>query len=56
MYLSDAFLIQNYFKQGNALLPLHFIFTLEYNIMCVQDSFKGLELNETCSFCHFVGF
>jgi hypothetical protein len=43
--LSNAFPIQNVLKQGDALSPLLFDFALEYSMMKVQGSHKGLEMN-----------
>jgi hypothetical protein len=36
---------QNYLKQGDALSPLPFIFTLEYAIKKVQENQMELKLN-----------
>jgi hypothetical protein len=46
-HLSDMFLIQNGLKQGHALLPLLFNFTLTYTIIRVPENQVGLKINGT---------
>jgi hypothetical protein len=43
--MSDAFLIQNGLKQGDALLPLLFNFGFKYAISKVHENQEGLEFN-----------
>jgi hypothetical protein len=45
--LSDTFPIQNGLKQGDALSPLLYNFSLEYAIRKVGEKHMGMKLNET---------
>jgi hypothetical protein len=46
-HLSDSFPIQNGLKQGDALSPLLFNFSLEYTIGKVRENQVGVKLNGT---------
>jgi hypothetical protein len=45
--LSDRFPVKNILKQGDALLPLLFNYSLEYVFRRVQANQKGVNLNGT---------
>jgi len=53
-YLCDRFPIRNGFKQGDALSPMLFNFTLEYAIRRVQVNQEGLKLNGTHKFLAYA--
>jgi len=53
-YWSDIFPISNGLKQGDALSPLLFNFSLEYAIRRVHVNQYGLKLNGTHSFCFML--
>jgi hypothetical protein len=46
-HLSDIFPVKNGLKQGDALSPLFFYFTVEYAIRKIQVHKDGLKLNGT---------
>jgi hypothetical protein len=46
-HLSDSFPIQKGLKQGEALSPLRFNFSLEYAIRRIQETHLALKLNMT---------
>jgi hypothetical protein len=46
-HLCDMFPIQNYLKQGDALSPLFFNFTVKYAIRKAQEKQVGLKLDGT---------
>jgi hypothetical protein len=46
-YLSYSFPIENDLKYGDALSPLLFTFSLDYDIRKVQETRLGLDMNGT---------
>jgi hypothetical protein len=52
--LPECFLIQNGLKDGDALAPLLFKFSLEYSIRKVQEVQLGLKLNGTHQFVAYA--
>jgi hypothetical protein len=50
----DMFLIQNALRQGVALSPLLFNFSLEYAVKIIQENQVGLKLNGTRHFLPYA--